>query len=284
MRHRLSIVIILLVLMGINSFAQKETDSVFIERALRQAPNGAGTLHFARLFMGRPYIAHTLEVNDDEQLVVNTRELDCTTLVENVVALTLCHEQNRSSYTDFCEVLQQIRYRGGIINGYPSRLHYFTDWIIDNSQKGIVNEIQMKKAPFTSVQTVRVNYMSQHPQSYKALKARPKYVPVVAEQEKELTGRQFRYIPKSEIQNSKLLRSVIHDGDILAITTSKAGLDIAHLGFAVWRKDGLHLLNASQIHHKVVEEPMTFCKYLSKHPAHTGVRVIRLNSLTPITP
>jgi len=284
MRHRLSIVIILLVLMGINSFAQKETDSVFIERALRQAPNGAGTLHFARLFMGRPYIAHTLEVYDDEQLVVNTRELDCTTLVENVVALTLCHEQNRLNYADFCEVLQQIRYRGGIINGYPSRLHYFTDWIIDNSQKGIVNEIQMKKTPFTSEQTVRVNYMSQHPQSYKALKARPKYVPVIAEQEKELTGRQFRFIPKSEIQNSKLLRSVIHDGDILAITTSKAGLDIAHLGFAVWRKDGLHLLNASQIHHKVVEEPMTFRKYLSKHLAHTGVRVIRLNSLTPLTP
>ena len=284
MRHRLSIVIILLVLMGINSFAQKETDSVFIERALRQAPNGAGTLHFARLFMGRPYIAHTLEVNDDEQLVVNTRELDCTTLVENVVALTLCHEQNRSSYTDFCEVLQQIRYRGGIINGYPSRLHYFTDWIRDNSKKGIVSEIQMNKAPCTSVQTVRVNYMSQHPQSYKALKARPKYVPVVAEQEKELTGRQFRYIPKSEIRNTQLLRSVIHDGDILAITKSKAGLDIAHLGFAVWRKDGLHLLNASQIHHKVVEESMTFRKYLSKHPAHTGVRVIRLNSLTPLTP
>ena len=284
MRHRLSIVIILLVLMGINSFAQKETDSVFIERALRQAPNGAGTLHFARLFMGRPYIAHTLEVYDDEQLVVNTRELDCTTLVENVVALTLCHEQNRLNYADFCEVLQQIRYRGGIINGYPSRLHYFTDWIIDNSQKGIVNEIQMKKTPFTSEQTVRVNYMSQHPQSYKALKARPKYVPVISEQEKELTGRQFRYIPKSEIQNTQLLRSVIHDGDILAITTSKAGLDIAHLGFAVWRKDGLHLLNASQIHHKVVEEPMTFRKYLSKHLAHTGVRVIRLNSLTPLTP
>jgi len=101
---------------------------------------------------------------------------------------------------------------------------------------------------------------------------------VIAKQEKMLTGRQFRFIPKSAVRNTKLLRSVIHDGDILAITTSKAGLDIAHLGFAVWRKDGLHLLNASQIHHQVVEEPMTFRKYLSKHPAHTGVRVIRLNN------
>lgn len=277
MRLRLWVIGVLL-MMGISIFAQQETDSIFIERALRQAPSGAGTLHFARLLMGRPYIAHTLEVNDEEQLVVNTRELDCTSLVENVVALTLCHEQKKMSFADFREVLQRIRYRAGVIDGYPSRLHYFTDWIIDNSRKGIVSEIQQMKAPFTSVQTVSVNYMSRHPQSYKALKAHPQYVSVIAGQEKLLTGQKFRFIPKSEIRNSKLLRSVIHDGDILAITTSKAGLDIAHLGFAVWRKDGLHLLNASQIHHKVVEEPMTFRKYLSKHPAHTGVRVIRLNN------
>lgn len=277
MRLRLWVIGVLL-MMGISIFAQQETDSIFIERALRQAPSGAGTLHFARLLMGRPYIAHTLEVNDEEQLVVNTRELDCTSLVENVVALTLCHEQKKMSFADFREVLQRIRYRAGVIDGYPSRLHYFTDWIIDNSRKGIVSEIQQKKAPFTSVQTVSVNYMSRHPQSYKALKAHPQYVSVIAGQEKLLTGQKFRFIPKSEIRNSKLLRSVIHDGDILAITTLKAGLDIAHLGFAVWRKDGLHLLNASQIHHKVVEEPMTFRKYLSKHPAHTGVRVIRLNN------
>ncbi len=277
MRLRLWVIGVLL-MMGISIFAQQETDSIFIERALRQAPSGAGTLHFARLFIGRPYIAYTLEKNDEEQLVVNTRQLDCTTLVENVVALTLCHAQNRRSYADFCEQLQQIRYRGGIINGYPSRLHYFTDWIIDNSRKGLVKEIQMRKAPFTAVQTVHVNYMSRHPQSYKALKTHPRFVSLIAEQEKMLTGRQFRFIPKSAVRNTKLLRSVIHDGDILAITTSKAGLDIAHLGFAVWRKDGLHLLNASQIHHQVVEEPMTFRKYLSKHPAHTGVRVIRLNN------
>jgi hypothetical protein len=276
MMHRLSVTIILLAITVLNANAQRATDSIFVERALRQAPSGAGALHFARLFMGRPYIAHTLEVNDDEQLVVNTRQLDCTTLVENVVALTLCHQQKRGRFADFCEMLQRIRYRAGVINGYSSRLHYFTDWIIDNEKKGVVSEIQQKKAPFSAVQTVRVNYMSQHPQSYKALKAHPQLVSVIAEQEKTLTGLQFCYIPKSEIRNTKLLRSVIHDGDILAITTSKAGLDIAHLGFAVWRKDGLHLLNASQIHHKVVEEPMTFRKYLSKHPAHTGVRVVRL--------
>lgn len=258
-------------------YAQNVSDSIFIERELSKAPQGAGTLYFSNLFIGRPYVAHTLEVNDEELLVVNTRELDCTTLVENVVALTICNLQQKTKFADFKKVLQQLRYRSGVISKYPSRLHYFTDWIVDNTKMGFVNEIQQTEKPFTAVQKVKVNFMSQHPQSYKALKAHPAFISVIAKQEQQLSGMTFRYIPKSEIQNTSLLRAVIHDGDILAITTSKAGLDIAHLGFAVWRKDGLHLLNASQLHHKVVEEPMTFRQYLNQHPSHTGVRVIRLS-------
>jgi hypothetical protein len=72
------------------------------------------------------------------------------------------------------------------------------------------------------------------------------------------------------------MRKAVRDGDIIAITCQKPGLDIAHLGFAVWRSDGLHLLNASQLHKRVVEEPMTLGQYLAKHPSHTGIRIIRI--------
>lgn len=252
------------------------SDSLFVERSLRQAPDTAGTLYFARLFKARPYVAHTLEVNDEEQLVVNTRQLDCTTLVENAVALTLCHRRGYHDYAHFRDMLQLIRYRDGRIEGYPSRLHYFSDWILDNSRRQLVSEVQYPSAPFTQLQTLHIDYMSRHPQAYKALKAHPDFIPVIALQEQQLTGRTFRFIPKSEMRNNDLLRTFIHDGDILAITTSKQGLDIAHVGFAVWRRDGLHLLNASLIHHKVVEEPMTLYEYLQKHPSHTGIRVIRV--------
>lgn len=69
----------------------------------------------------------------------------------------------------------------------------------------------------------------------------------------------------------------MHDGDIIAIVGGKQGIDIAHLGFAVWRSDGLHLLNASMLHGKVVEEPMTLRQYLGKHKTHKGIRIVRLN-------
>lgn len=257
-----------------------KADSMLVASLLSEARSLPRTtnfpLHFARKFIGRPYVAHTLEVSDPEQLVVNTRQLDCTTLVETVTALTLCAYRNLYTWRDYLNALMQMRYRGGLLDGYTSRLHYFTDWIDDNSRKEIVSEIQASAPPFTAIQTIDVNYMSRHPEAYKALKAHPEMVAVVAAQEDSLRGHTYRYIPKVEIKDTKALRNTVRDGDIIAITCSKPGLDIAHLGFAVWHQDGLHLLNASQLHKRVIEEPMTMGQYLAKHPSHTGIRIVRI--------
>lgn len=280
MRYR--VLFSLLLLSAICAKAQvtyQKADSVTVCRLLAQANTETSTLWFARQFLDVPYVAHTLEVNDNEQLVVNTRQLDCTTLVETVTALTLCAQQGKRSWNDYLTTLRMLRYRQGLMTDYTSRLHYFSDWIADKQAMKIVKEIQSPNPPFTAVQRVNVNYMSTHPTAYKALKAQPKLVPVIRQQEKQLTGTKARYIPKSALHRStKVLRQAVHDGDIIAITCNKKGLDIAHLGFAVWKKDGLHLLNASMIHKKVVEEPMTFYQYLQKHPSHTGIRVLRIKN------
>ena len=255
-------------------------DSVFIERVLAEAKDGKATgnmaLFFARKFIGRPYVAHTLEKNDIERLVVNTRELDCTTLVENVTALTLCAGSKRYTFSDFLAVLEQLRYRRGKLDGYTSRLHYFSDWIADKTAMGVVADIQGPVPPFTAVKKLNIYYMSKNSRSYKALRLHPEFVADIRKQERALSGATFRYIPKASVANAALLRGVINDGDIIAIVSNKGGLDIAHLGFAVWHADGLHLLNASMIHRKVVDEPMTLYRYLQKHPSHAGLRILRI--------
>lgn len=255
----------------------QQADSLKICQLLQQANRETSILWLARQFLGVPYVAHTLEINDDERLVVNTRQLDCTTLVETVAALKLCTQADKHSFADYLNALRQLRYRQGRMAGYPSRLHYFTDWIRDKVEMQLVTDIQQPNPPFTAVQTVNVNYMSTHTSAYKALKANAALVPEICAAEQSLTGMKVRYIPKRSLRNSVLLRKVIKDGDILAITCNKKGLDIAHLGFAVWRSDGLHLLNASMIHKKVVEEPMTLYQYMQKHKTHTGIRVVRIN-------
>lgn len=106
-----------------------ESDSVMVERLL--ADGDTTTLYYARRLLDRPYVAHTLEVNDTERLVVNLRQLDCTTLVETVCALTMAAREGQRDYRSFCQQLQRLRYRRGRLDGYPSRLHYFRDVNID---------------------------------------------------------------------------------------------------------------------------------------------------------
>ena len=280
MRYRLLYILLLLPAVWVKAqVTYQKADSLTVCSLLAKANTKTSTLWFARQFLGVPYVAHTLELNDKEQLVVNTRELDCTTLVETVTALTLCAQQGKKTWNDYLTTLKTLRYRQGKLDGYTSRLHYFSDWIRDKQSMKIIKEIQSPNPPFTAVQRVNVNYMSTHPTAYKALKAQPELVPVIRQQEQSLNTVKARYIPKSALRRStKALRQAVHDGDIIAITCNKKGLDIAHLGLAVWKKDGLHLLNASMIHKKVVEEPMTFYQYLRKHPSHTGIRVLRIKN------
>lgn len=260
-----------------------QSDSLKVVELLegaRRQPSGTNiVIYFARQLKGLPYVAHTLEVNRTEKLVVNLRQLDCTTYVENVVALALCMRQKAYTFKAFCDNLCKIRYRGGATPHYTKRLHYFTDWIADNTAKGICSEVQSPNPPFTAVQKIAVYYMSTYPSKYKMLAENPEYVPVIAATERELNKASYRYVPKSLVGNTELMRKVVKDGDIIALTTSLKGLDIQHIGFAVWHADGLHLLNASSLRHKVVEEPMTLYRYLQRQRTMTGMRIVRLSGM-----
>jgi hypothetical protein len=250
-----------------------------IEDTLAYPTAGQMMLRIGRAIeaMNVPYVAHTLEPNDKERLIVNLRELDCTTFVETVTALTLCVRTHRTTFEDYCRVLQKIRYWQGRPPQYVRRLHYFTSWIEDNTTMDLVREIQGPNPPFTAVQTVQAHYMTQHPDKYRMLTVNPQDIPMIREMEQRIEGKKYRYIPQHQLFNNRLLRNTVHDGDIIVIITNKDGLDTQHLGIAAWHSDGLHLLNASSIHHKVIEEPMTLRQYLFKHPSMPGIRIVRVN-------
>ena len=263
----------------------EEYDSIKVEKLLNKAyKQDVSTnwiLYFSDKLMGTPYVAKTLEINEQERLIINLRQLDCTTFVENVMALSICMKKRLRTFEDFCRYLRLLRYKNGIIS-YPTRLHYFTQWINDNTDLGFVEEIQTPDSVFTRIQTLDINYMSQHVEKYPMLVKHPTWIEEISMREKELNGKQYKYIPKEEINNSNTFRDAIHDGDIIAIVTKVNGLDTSHIGFAVWHLDGLHLINASQIHKKVVDEHMTLYDYMQKHPSQIGIRVIRTQKMGSI--
>lgn len=231
-------------------------------------------IFFARSFKGIPYVAKTLEKNKDEELVVNLRELDCTTYVETVLALSRCMAQGKPTFANYCTQLRLIRYAGGV-QSYPTRKHYFTYWIQQSAKQGLVKDIQGPNPPFKAVQTVHADYMTHHLSQYPMLTGKPEWVKKIKAMEESITGLHPRYIPTSAIDNGKLMRSTVHNGDIIGIVTTKAGLEISHLGIAVWHKDGLHMLNASSVSHKVVEDNNLLKTYLKKQKTALGFRIVR---------
>ena len=258
-----------------------QPDSLRVVQLLKQGKKEAtAPLHlwYAHQFIGTPYVTQTLEVNQKEQLVVNLRQLDCTTFVETALALALTQEQGSTSYQDYCKNLTRIRYRNGVLDGYPSRNHYFTQWIESNERQGIVKEVKSQEAPFTATQHISLHYMSRYPHYYPMLKNDKQAQVVIRRYERECEGHVVHYIPREQLnQPLSSALGIVHDGDILAIVTRKDGLDTSHIGFAEWGEDKqLHLLNASQIHKQVVLEPMTLFEYMGKHPSQLGVRVIRI--------
>lgn len=256
-------------------------DSALVVKLLAEAATQRGKenrmMYFGKKFLGLPYVGGTLENGDREHLIVNLHGLDCTTYVETVTALALCDMQNRRTFEDYCQNLMKIRYRGGEMKDYTSRLHYFTWWGDDNVKKGVVKDIGIYDAPFMGVQTVHINYMSEHPQLYKQLKNHPEFVPIIKRYEDETNGKEYPYIMKSDLNwHPSTPLAMVRDGDIVAMLTDKDGLDTRHIGIAFWQNGALHLMHASSLYKKVLMSKETFYEYEKKQPKHIGIRVWRV--------
>ena len=268
----------------LNEVVYSVADSLEVVKLLSEDCGENDVIYYARHFLGRPYVAHTLEVADPEKLVVDLQRLDCTTLVETVCALTLTKRQCSAKFADYCRNLETLRYWRGHRDGYCSRLHYFTWWLHDNMERGLVEEIS-DSVLFVQPMLVQNGYMSKYPERYKFLKARPDRVSVIRQLEIKYNGHDGKYLSKYKTGLPRKRLSCIHDGDIIAIVTNKAGLDYSHLGFAAWGKDGrLHLLNASMVKGKVIEDAQTLEAYLQRYKHTKGVKVFRLKNSRVNTP
>lgn len=246
-------------------------------------------LFFFKKMLGRPYVAHTLENNAREKLVVNVRDLDCTTSTENIMALSICRKTNHLAFNDFCDVLMNIRYEkpcGGEEHeprvAYSHRNHYFTGWANSNIAQGYFEEIVGPTKIFSGTQRVFVDYMTSHPQYYKMLNETPTTADSIKAMERKLSDPKhntYKFIPKENLKNTNTdeFRQWIHEGDIVVILTNKAGLDTQHITMAHWGDDKqLHIMHASSLRKQVVFEPLTLYQYLMNQKSATGVRILRL--------
>lgn len=227
---------------------------------------------FAKELLGTPYVAHTLE-GEKEYLTINIDELDCTTFIETLFALTRSALDNNLSWRDYAKNLESIRYRNGEMGDYSTRLHYISDWIANNTYRGNVTEAT------GSIDGVRyeiknINYMTANRDKYPQLSNEEIYNKI---KNVEIGYRMHRYpYIKSSWVSDKKTTAGLKSGDIIALLTKIDGLDVSHMAIIVKEGNTFHMLHASSKEKKVVIEKDEFKETLRRNRQWSGIRVIRI--------
>ncbi len=227
---------------------------------------------YARQLLGTPYVAHTLE-GDEEMLTINIHELDCLTFIETLYALTKATLNKRLSWRDFAANIENVRYRGGEMGDYSTRIHYISEWIIDNNVRGNLVEVT-PDLPHADYMIKNIDYMTHHTASYRQLKDDTAMVEKIRKH--ELRNHRFPYLKRSWL-NDKAVKAALRSGDFVSLVTKAEGLDVSHNGIIIVDEKGdPYLLDASMSGGKVMLESKPLFKYLERSKTNIGVRFFRM--------
>lgn len=230
----------------------------------------------ALFFLDTPYVPHTLETTGEERLIVNLREFDCTTFVESVIALARTVRSDNPGFDTFLHELQYIRYRGGNLQGYASRLHYTSDWLYDNEKKGLLRNISGRLGGIREEKTI--DFMTTHRDAYKQLKSDDGLLKEMELLENRINERGgFYYLPKGSITGKT---AVIPHMAMVAFTTALKGLDVTHMGFAFQQGGRVTFIHASSTQKKVVIDQKSLNDYCAGQSSCTGIIVAECTFLT----
>lgn len=200
---------------------------------LHERPFGEIVQEMGLQFLATPYVAGLLDKPEKETLIVDLTGFDCVLFVESALALARGIAVQDYRYETFVGHIRDQRYRDGSMNGYCSRLHYFTEWIADNDARGTVDDIT--KALGGEELGTRLTFMSEHRGSYPRFAENDSLFQGIQEMEERLANHEIYFIPQDRIRS---VYGKLRSGDIIATATDIGGLDVTHSGMVHVGEDG----------------------------------------------
>ena len=250
-------------------------NEILIETAAKNfKTSGERNAFIARKFIATPYVAGTLD-QTPELVTVNLDELDCTTFVDMVLAMSLTVGEGRTSWRDFVYNLERMRYRGGEVNGYASRLHYISDWFVDNIHRGNIEDAT-RLFPKVNYIVRTIDFMSSNRDKYPLLADDDEFRRI-KNIEIGYRSHRFPYIKTVDL-GGKETKAAFREGDAVALVSSLKNLDVSHMGFVVFENGEPYLLHASSSDGKVELSQRPLADYMKRNRSFVGLRIARLKN------
>lgn len=255
--------------------------AVLVDEGLTGAsvPLGLAAVRVGELAAGTPYEAFTLEEYiraggspvRAEPLTLSLTRFDCVSLVEACLAIArIARDREPPTWERFALAMEAMRYRGGERSGYSSRLHYFSEWLQDGADRGLVTLLGEELGGLPDRRPLR--FMSSNVDAYPAL-AYPEVLAEIVEMERALDGMTRWVVPTAAIPE---VEESLESGDVLAFATSIEGLDVTHAAFA-YRDEGgvMRVLHAPLSGGVVDVTEATLPQYVAAIRQSTGILVGR---------
>jgi hypothetical protein len=253
--------------------------ATLLEAARRAGPGAAGRATAVGLAArGTPYRAHALDdylklggSPETEPLTVSLADFDCVTFVEACLAIgEMASAGAPADWGRFSREVERLRYRNGQRFGYPSRLHYFSEWIADNVRRGRLRDIGQELGARPDRRPLR--FMTSNRDFYPALRHEGVFRAIQA-QERALDPATRWVVPTDRIPE---VQARIESGDVVAFATLIEGLDVTHASFAHRTADGvLRILHAPLSGGAVEVTSRTLHQYVRGLGRGTGILVAR---------
>jgi hypothetical protein len=221
------------------------------------------------LFVGSAYEGGLLDAPEEEELLVSLDRFDCVLFVETVLALSQGIVSGDRTFDGFVGRIERLRYRDGQMDGYCSRLHYFSEWIYDNEKKGAVQNITL--ALGGSRVAGKLDFMSRNRDLYARFAGNDSLFQGIRRMEDSLATLDRWYIPQGMIRS---IYPSLQAGDVVATSTTVEGLDVSHSGLVFENpQGGIGFLHASTKNGVTVADDLA--DYVMSNSATFGIVVAR---------
>lgn len=217
--------------------------------------------------IGKPYLDHPLDAKREESLVTRMDSFDCVTFIEDVLSKSLGAFVGHPDMSD--SFLLTLRYREGRIEGYESRIHYISEWLMQAEKNGYgknISELLQGKT-----RQKKINFMSEHLSMYPKLHSK-KILDAIRNSEANLSKMPVTYIPKPMVKN---IENQLLPGDILAFTTNVPGLDIIHTAIIFKVNSHAQMIHASSKNKKIEVSELSVHRWMDENKNCDGLIVFR---------
>ncbi|MDE7413428.1 MAG: DUF1460 domain-containing protein [Muribaculaceae bacterium] len=207
-------------------------------------------------------------------LSIRVDGFDDMTFLNTVAAISrLATSPGHKRINELGAEIENLSYRRGEDHGFPSKMVYFSDWVVDNKSRK--NVVELTENYSDNFRTKSLDKVTRQRDKYRALRDSDAY----EGQKMVEMGFRTHKVPhlKRETASEKKVLDDMKDGDIVVLLTPDPSTDALEIGFVRKREDGFHFVHPSTETGKVVEEKDILGRYIKRNAKRAyGWRWLRL--------